>query len=313
MADSEAARNERPYSLAEFRSDGLRIDKHKHDVYTFDSVAEYWAAAARARKMTPRGRYEARRGRSDDTWLPPNPGGWPELMEMSRRGWQSVVDANAAFNDEMLETALVRTKALDTVEHLELAGSLVDVPLYAAGVPEHMVLYEEEPTTKRAVTLVVSCSYSWAVDADSRIRLGMALVAACRVLQSRGIATRIFADITIADDIRITYPNGYSKPCKYEPRGDTRTYRVTVKAFNDPGDLDLIAYGIAHPALLRVAAFYLNDASTRRRANQGYPCDPVMESYGEDDHAIMVPALITGNRKDGDALIDDILARVFAG
>lgn len=123
----------------------------------------------------------------------------------------------------------------------DVAGDEPDVQRFLAGEPENMVDYPltMAPRAGRVIALCASISYSASIKADAMRRRGEVLAAFALSLAGIGIATEIWADVSLRS------PEG----------AGIATYRVQVQAASDVVDESRICFALAHPAMLRQLIF----------------------------------------------------------
>lgn len=156
--------------------------------------------------------------------------------------------------------------------YYDVEGPVVDIGRVVTGEPECCMNFEtvrvEQPAT-RFVRVVVNVGASGGINADTILARGAALCALVDLLESSGCRCEIaIADATAAD--RAWY-------CS----------TVTVKQFDQPLDLPLVAYAIGHPSVLRTHLFrmyerFANDFSSHwRTVGYGIPADVPTQQRGD--------------------------------
>lgn len=137
-------------------------------------------------------------------------------------------------------------------------GVLPCIPAYAAGVPEDMMVPNDEGASnqKPIVRISVNIAASGSVSADSIINRGAAIVALIDKIQSEGQRVELIA-VLHADQGRENFAAS-----------------ITVKRPEEPVDMDRVAFAFAHPSMLRRCLFRVMEFSCKR----------YVSGYGRPDH-----------------------------
>lgn len=187
--------------------------------------------------------------RCDDSWRNEWTGGasFEQAIAMARIGWPE----GAARAQKLLKSLqLPPFEETHSVTQNDVTGSYVDVGEYVQGVPECMVDFREDTRKARFLSIRVSGVMACAIPAEEAMNRGVCIAAIVDALESRGIRC----------DVSLVFLNR-------RPRG-TVEYTVSLKRATDPLNLDVIAFGVAHPACFRRLVFgaYENESKATRLA-----------------------------------------------
>ena len=170
-----------------------------------------------------------------------------EALQLARYGWHEQLPGALELAESAIKLAN-QEHMMDTFNPVwDVTGAEVDVARYLQGEPECMIDFPLTKTSKsgRVITLVASIGVSGAIKPETIIRRGQLIVALALALNSLGHAVEIWADKN-------------SRAAK--TRATMHAYqRVLVKGASDELDPAQIMFALAHPAMLRVLSFAIND------------------------------------------------------
>ncbi len=206
----------------------------------FDHFVDFLAVAETG---SARSKYKRSRNSSNPTWDVGD--GWDETLELAHSGWPRGVDEVMAVSSTLIESV---QKSIDSVSakimHNDVAGTLVNVPVYLSGLPENMISFDPVYRPNKVVRIGVSCAFSADIPADIIVRRGAAIAAAIDLLEAREIRCEVILQERVI---------GYNV-------GDVAAeWFVTLKKANMPLQIDQIAFAIAHPSMLRHLGFAVQE------------------------------------------------------
>lgn len=257
-----------------------------------DVTTTYWSLGDMADRADP----AWRRADRCDAWT-----GHATLADARRM-------AREGFADELPAMLRLVESAVTTVEHdLEryvprweyaAAGDEPDVARYLSGEPECMVAYPlvPMPTSGRVIAVVASVAVSHAVSGAAMRRRGAVIAAFALALARLGTAVEVWADISQ----------------RMERRPVHRRMRVLVKPHDGAVDESVLAFALAHPAMLRQLAFAcwrdfadVDVLGGERVWSHAYPADPARDM---PDGTIYLPSVLSDRDvPDADVMLRDLL------
>ena len=158
--------------------------------------------------------------------------------------------------------------------HYDVDGAYFDAARVACGEPESWINFETREgvagtdTAGQYVDVLVSLSIAHSVSTDVIQRRGAAIAACVACLEYAGYSTRVTVLSSTADNFET-------------PKACMRT-SIVVKDYNEPVHEEIIAFGVAHPSMLRRILFATKELapSTVReqfsidpQGTYGYPQD----------------------------------------
>jgi len=264
---------------------------------TYWSLDEYAEAAER---RSTQGELGWRKRLDGDTdW---RGGTFNDALKLARFGWEDKLQTALDIAESALDYT-VREHEIDSfVSTYDYAGCEVDVARYLTGVPENMIDYPLQATSKlgRVITLCGSIAASGAMDPEDLIRRGQVITAFAMALTRLGHACELWIDCTISADWN-------------RAAGATRgVTRVLVKGTNDTIDPARILFAYAHPGSLRSLGFAVTHAYPEKFSSAlgiggiyGYPADPIEDL---PEGTIYLPSVLTGKTKpDAHEELKDLL------
>ena len=175
--------------------------------------------------------------RTDNTWSAGTP---DENDRMADEGWLEGAAVARKFYDAQIDALG------DVIEKQEMyydvEGQIVDVGRVATGEPECCMNFETvrvEQSSPRFMRIVVNVAASAGVDADVILARGGVLAALVELLEQSGIR----CEVAVVDATR----GGGLWYCT----------TMTVKQYDEPLDLPIVAYAIGHAGTLRHHIFRL--------------------------------------------------------
>lgn len=198
--------------------------------------------------------------------------GWIEGMELIKKYWCRITP--------MLTDAILRPVPINNIH-----GFAVNVGAYLSNLPDCFFdrEYEKRNYPGRLFTLVVSCSFSWAVSTDVIIQRGAMICALVDAMEYAGHRVEV-----ICNDTSTTNNGAYKNEVD-----------VVLKKHDQPLDLSQLAFCLAHPAMLRRIMFSINERSgwaDFSGGSYGYPC----EATHKGD--LFINEINSGEVSDGEAI-----------
>jgi hypothetical protein len=209
----------------------------------------------------------------------------PDAVNLATFGWDGAMPEALTAAEAAVKT-VEKDHELTTFRQVwDVAGSVVDVPLYLAGQPECMIEYPVAPTVKtgRVITLCASMSISGSISPENITARGQVITAFALALSKLGYSLELWLDFTTAV-------------------GDyAATVRVMVKGANDVLDPSKVQFAFAHPAVLRALGFawaHGLPATYRQRlgigGSYGRTCEP---DHDLPEGTIYLGRVCSGNDK----------------
>lgn len=153
-----------------------------------------------------------------------------KAMELLRYGWEEGVKKASALAQPI-------PNHTRWTEKFDYAGEIPDVGRYLAGDPMHMRRRGASRKPKPAMTLAISIGANCNVHSTSMANYGAAMLALIDRLESKGVRVELYV-------LWATEGN----------KGRT-SISVNLKRAQDVLDISAIAFGVAHPAMLRRIMF----------------------------------------------------------
>lgn len=158
-----------------------------------------------------------------------------EALRLARDGWEEGIRQLHAL-------AATVPNAVAYEQRYGIAGERPDVPRYLAGDPFNMVHRGKVRKPKPGMTLVISIGANCNVNSRDMWNYGAAMTALIDRLESRGVRVEVIGCWTSQSYKRFSFS-------------------WTVKRREDALDLSAIAFGLAHPAMLRRIGFAIMERS----------------------------------------------------
>ncbi len=182
---------------------------------------------------------------------------WEQACRLAKEGWLDGMKLIEYYRSKI--TPKVTSRVLRPVPIDNIHGYSVNVGAYLSNMPECFFdrEYEERNYPGRLYSLVVSCSFSWNVSTDVIIQRGAMVCALVDALEFAGNRVEVICNECTTD-------KGYKDETD-----------IVVKKHDQPLDLTLLAFCIAHPAMLRRMIFSINELSgwASISACYGYPAE----------------------------------------
>jgi hypothetical protein len=209
-----------------------------------------------------------------------------EAVELAKRGWYEGADQVAHL------CALWSIDLTSIVKHSregrwQQAGSRVSVPRYLQGTPQNMRkrvrVHKRKPA--QLVKIVVSCSISGWIDRWAITTRGAALVAAVVAIERAGYPVEVWTEEFV----------------KGRSSRDSYCVKVLLKKPEDPLDLSLLSYYLAHPSFLRRLLFSIQECQPKgvrdslgfhSSGGYGIPADGPLDT----DTTLYIPCMSYENR-----------------
>lgn len=158
-----------------------------------------------------------------------------EAFKLARQGWADGMSQAKAIADSV-ERKLTHLVQRDTL-HYDIQGEMLDVGRFCSGEPEHWGYWEQDlvegPGTK-FFHIVANGSASCGVDKSIMIHRGASLAALVNLMELSGYRVKI----------TVVFAAG---------RGGAKVESfIPVKGYDEPVDLDKLAFALAHPASFRL-------------------------------------------------------------
>ncbi len=216
----------------------------------FDDIQDFWNYSFQESKARER---HSRYGRRGDNWDKNLT--WEEAKQLAQSGWiegMNEIEKYRAILEPKITQYIVRP-----VPKSSYTGYVVDVGAYLSNNPECFITrgWEKRNYPGRLFTIVVSCSFSCSVDADTIIKRGALVCALVDALEYAGHRVEIICNDTSTS------------------RGGKNEIDVVVKKHDQPLEMTDLAFCLAHPAMLRRIIFSANELMgwSDYASNYGYP------------------------------------------
>jgi len=161
---------------------------------------------------------------------------WRAAKDLAAAGWDEGREKVAANLADIFTSGAAELSNGAAVEYA-VGGAYPDVPLYVAGEVCHMVNDGEQLGEKPIIKFLINASASCNISADSIANRGAAVAALVDQIESGGTRCEIW--VTFA-----TRKGGKF----YAPM-------VCAKRAGEPLDIDVVAFTMGHPAMLRRVLF----------------------------------------------------------
>jgi len=166
-----------------------------------------------------------------------------QTLEMARHGWCEGAERAQKLLDR-IKVPVVQDNSISTATYYDVTGSYVDVGEYVQGVPECMVDFREDRRTSRFASILVSGVVSAGLESEEAMNRGVVIAAIVDILESRGVRC----------DVTLVFRN--------DRDGGILEYTVTLKRASEPLNLDVLTFGVAHPACFRRLVFGVMEHET---------------------------------------------------
>lgn len=213
-------------------------------------------------------------------------------VDMAVKGWPQGAARIAAKLDTLPATSEVLPEW-----NLDVSGAICNVPAFLSGEPECMWRMSDCKRDEHRVSIIVSGTYSAAVEASSAQNYATAVAAVIRSLEASGINPAV-------------YMIGASRHS-----GGTLAYSINVREFGEPLDLARVAFAF-HPSFLRRIQFgwreLTPEAVAAGAASGGYgsvvklTSDLVTKLLGDIGYVAVVPDLNSVYHQSLDAMIETL-------
>jgi hypothetical protein len=172
-----------------------------------------------------------------------------EAYRLGKDGWQDVrpqVDSMLSALRDRIGNRLDNA----TVLRWDVAGGVVDVGRWCAGLPDHMIDFPTEPAEKmgKVVRVFIDYGASSQYTAEFIRNRGVAILALVDTLKSLGVSMEIWGETAVRN-------SGNAK---------TETVHTTVTKLHDPSnklDIDELMFALGHPSMLRRVTFGVRERS----------------------------------------------------
>ena len=240
----------------------------------FGNLQEFWNYSFQESHARIKASRNGRQGMSWDKNLT-----WEEAKHLAQSGWLEGMNEIEKYR-ALLEPQITK-HILRPVPESSYTGYAVDVGAYMSNNPECFITkgWEKKNYPGKLFTIVVSCSFSCNVDADTIIKRGTLVCALVDALEYAGHRVEV-----ICNDTSTKYG------CKNE-------IDVVVKNHEQPLDMTDLAFCLAHPAMLRRIIFSANEL-------MGWS-DYTSGSYGSPSEATNQGDLYINEIHSGKIVVDE--------
>lgn len=164
----------------------------------------------------------------------------PEAIHLLKNGWPEGREMITELTNKV--SKIVGAKIVRDVAYHDVSGAYVDVGRFIDGEPECMVEYRTgRDFGTRTITIVCSISQSCHVDKKEIMKNGTITAAIVDGFEQAGLRCKVVIGNFIAGH----------KAFEYEPESPKFMMLITVKEWDQPLDMDRLAFTLAHPAMLR--------------------------------------------------------------
>ncbi len=217
----------------------------------FDNIQDFWNYSFRESRARIKASRRDRRGEAWDKNVT-----WEEAKHLAQTGWVEGMKEIEKYR-AILEPKITK-HILRPVPESSHTGYVVDVGAYLSNNPECFITrgWEKKNYPGRLFTVVVSCSFSCSVDAETIIKRGALVCALVDALEYAGHRVEVVCNETSTKDDR------------------KNEIDVVVKNHEQPLDITDLAFCLAHPAMLRRIIFSANEQtgwSDYTAGSYGYP------------------------------------------
>jgi len=197
--------------------------------------------------------------------------GFDGSMKMIRSGWESGAEQIKKLVDQVSEILKPESMKMDFVH--DVAGGIPDIGRSIVGLPDSMIRFSPPEFPTKPIKIVVNCTASAGISADTLFNRGAAVGAVIDVLELRGYRCELWI---------VASTKGHSA------RG-SMAVSTKIKDSNQPLDLTSLSFCLAHPAFFRrlmFAAWETWDRDTRQKhgitSSSGYGSCVDAEIEGTD-------------------------------
>ena len=160
----------------------------------------------------------------------------------------------------------------------DVFGDEVEIGRFCSGDPENMVTFENVlKDGQQFLDVYVAFSYSYHKEARQIIKRGAIVLSNIDYLENNGFRCRIV---------------GYNHAlCRKDRRAKTRMgvkHLAILKDYNEPLDIDRMAFALACPSMLRRLAFRLTELLQPKQTNKNYGASHELLTSEERETAIDV-------------------------
>lgn len=180
-----------------------------------------------------------------------------EAFEMMENGWEEGTNKLS----ELVTNATQHYSGHINQLEMNVAGYMPDVPRYLAGNPMCMYNRGTNFQPKKQYEIIVQCGYAAHTKENQIFNYGTAVLKVVDDLETYG------------NRVRVTMVE-HSKS-----GGLTQLNEITIKDFQDPVDLNQLAFAICHRSFLRRVCFGLTESWTDRAFGSAYS-----SGYGIAEH-----------------------------
>lgn len=206
----------------------------------FDNFVDFLAVAEKGQPLSVY--TQSHKHEADDDWDFNQ--GWDGSLKLAHEGWPEGRHMVEELSFIVVETVIKSTEdVFQEKMHGDVAGSLVDVPKYLAGLPESMISFDPVYSPNKIIRIGVSTAFTWDMDAATIARRGAAIAALVDVLEMQRVRVEVVAQARVEAGYMTTKHNVASE------------WFVYVKRANSPLQMDQLAFTLAHPAMLRRIGF----------------------------------------------------------
>lgn len=215
------------------------MSKPKHKVVTFESLAEFLAAADTQGENNKASHYG-----TDASFH--GTATFAEALELARKGWPEGAERISKLRATLDQIVRKTVSAKAAQLHWDITGDFVDIGRALSGEPEAFGTFAEAESASpqaRVIKLVGNLSAIGGVKTESIFSAGAAITAAVDILESLG------------NRVELWLGSGSQR------HGDNHCLTVLVKAkeASQPVDLDRISFLLANNATLRRLFFSVEE------------------------------------------------------
>lgn len=164
---------------------------------------------------------------------------WEDAVRFGEYGWPDGLKKITPLRDALV-TKLANLVPVN-IPYYHVTGRFFDVPSVLEGCPEQWIDYDEEISDSfKAVTIVVNGSYSCGVSTDVVLARGACVAALVDLLEITNTRCNVVLEMGFATS---TYQNSLA------------SCRINIKTFDQPLDLNRLAFALAHAASFRRLGF----------------------------------------------------------
>ena len=237
-------------------TDGKLMDIYRH--------FECWDDLLEMADKTPETKGGCSSHASTESWAGTN--SFEGAMKLAREGWPEGRKKILNLKDKLKDDFFNKMKKVDI--QWDVVGEQVDVGRFIEGVPECMAIFNvKEGMGKGIVTIALNIAASANVNTSVITRRGAAALTIVDVLEDMGFR----CEVRFGEAVR---PSGYGTR-----QNDFYETGTILKHAPQAVDLDALAFGLAHPSMLRRIIFSVQEnESAATRARFGFNAE--MGGYG---------------------------------